>query len=391
MSNTNYNCDNLVNTFKFCIDRALKILDSQAITLSGGWDSRATCAVASILGKPINTVTFGVEKSSDVEIASTISNTLGFSHTLLKPEADFFISFHQWAEKLIILSQGHVTIDLAFQIYMYDCMSRLYTVVIDSAGCEFRRGIRARHAARTAKCTSDITKFLLSMYSTGIWSEDYIGKDFYHIYPLTSQNKLTRWLDFLSCKTYEEQIDAFSMYELWAHSYAHGYPLQTSIIACRMPFSDNEFYDELLNSSQDIRWSHKLHRAVIHKFAPQLEKIPFSYAHCKVYYGESLICFIPLIYHKIISSVESKKGLSWLSLFDNSKPFRPFHKWYSNELENYVYNMLTSSLVASSEYFNAQGVLNLLNKQKLEKKDYSRGINVLLTLIHLTHYVKSFK
>lgn len=389
-TNTLHNCDELVNAFQFCNNRALKKANAPVITLSGGWDSRSTCAAASALNVPIETVTFGVKKSTDVEVASSVAGALNFSNILLEPQHNFFSSFHEWADKVIILSQGHATIDLAFQIYLYDRMSKQFPAVLDSAGCEFRRGIRAKRTLLTAKHTGDITRFLLSMYSTGIWNNSIIEKDFFHAHASITETKLTQWLDSLTCSTYDEKIDTFFYKELWAHSYAHGYPLQTDFIACRMPFSDNEFYDLFLQSSKDIRWSHKFHRSVINKFAPKLKHIPISYGHCKVPYGESVLYYLPVIYHKLILNGGSKKGLLWLKSFDNYRPFRPYNQWYCNELEGYISDMLDSS-IASTGYFNIHGVRDLLNAQKTGLRDYSHRINILLTLTHLVQYIKSFQ
>jgi hypothetical protein len=334
-------------------------------------------------------VTYGVTGSADAELAALVAENLHVRHMLITPEKGFFDSFSDWTRKVIALSNGHATIDLAFQIYVYDRLSEHFPAVLDSAGCEFRRGIRGRLAAARAKCTHDISIFLTTMYATGIWNETMIDADFYHTHASATIGKLTDWLDTLQCATYRGLVDAFSTSELWAHHYAHGYPLQTNVIACRMPFSDNEFYDTLLAAVSDIRWSHRFHRGVIRRFAPSLERIAVSHGSCKVPYGESITRYVPLLYHGALSHLASTEPLSWLRSFDNYKPFRPYHHWYSNELEEYVSDTLSSATVR--EYVNPSGINDLLRRQHREPVDHSHGISILLTLVHLLEYARGFR
>jgi len=381
----------MIETFRQCLDRALRRSSSVGISLSGGWDSRATCSVAASSGVPFRAATFGVEGSTDVSIARSVARALRIQHTVLEPHGDFFESFHDWARKVIILSSGHAMVDLAFQIYMYERMLEQFPTVIDSAGCEFRRGIRALRTAETAKRTEDVTRFLTSMYATGIWNETLINDDFFRRHATATGDRLTRWLDSLSLSSYEDQIDAFSSKELWMHHYAHGYPLQTNVIGCQMPFSDNEFYDLFLQSSHDIRWSHVFHHSVIHQFAPQLERLPISHGHVKVRYGESMTRYAPIAYHRVISRAASIGPMRWLRRFDNYKPFRPYHEWYGGNLDAYVQDTLFASERTMSPYINISRVRDLLEIQRRTSQDVSHPISIVLTLAHLLEYVSGFR
>ncbi|GEM_PF-2611637 len=388
-TNTLDDVDALVDSFQFCVDRAVRRSGNAAVTLSGGWDSRATCSIVPKVNSPVCTVTYGVKESTDAEVAHLVAETLHIPHLLITPEKKFFDSFSDWAQKVISLSNGHATIDLAFQTYIYERLSEQFPAVLDSAGCEFRRGIRARLAARHAKCTEDISTFLTTMYATGIWNDSIINTDFYRSYSSATRRKLVNWLDASPATTFEEQIDVFLTRELWAHHYAHGYPLQTNIIACQMPFSDNEFYDLFLQAVPDIRWTHRFHEAVIRRFAPRLERIPISYGSCRVPYGESMRRYLPVLYHVALSRLASTKPLFWLGWLDNYKPFRPYHRWYSDQLETYVADMLCSTTARG--YLNTGGISGLLKAQKHELHDDSHRISILLTFVHLLEYTRSFQ
>jgi hypothetical protein len=274
---------------------------------------------------------------------------------------------------------------------MYDRMTQLYSSVIDSAGCEFHRGIRARQTVQAAKRTEHVSRFLTNMYSTGIWNNNTIGTDFFRKHASRTESELTEWLDSLGPVSRMDQIDAFTSKELWAHHYAHGYPLQTSIIACQMPFSDNEFYELFLQSSSDIRWTHAFHSAVIRRFAPKLERIPISHGHIKVPYGEAITRYVPVVYHRVISRAASVGTLSWLRRLDNYMPFTPYYRWYGHELESYVQDMLGDSTLSTSGYINVESVLHLCEIQKKQQQDLSHPITIALTLAHLLEYVKNLR
>jgi len=383
--------DSMVETFIACNNRAIEKRPGSVVALSGGWDSRATIAVLSHHPKLLSVMTFGEPGSTDVTLATQISHKLQLRHSIISSSAGFFDRFRTLANDVITHGSGHTTIDIAFQMNAFHTLAGTTPMLLDSAGCEFRRGIRAKIAAKNAKSSDDITDFLLSMYATGVWNSDIVGKDFYHQESHSTHERLTGWLESLSLPAYEEQIDAFSWYELWAHHYAHGYPLQTSVIACHMPYSDNEFYDLFLQADRSIRWSHRFHEAVISSQQPLLEHVPISYGHVSVPYGEHPLRYVPMAYHKFISSVSRRSGMQWLEQFDNAKPFRPYHTWYVNELSAYVEEMLFNDGFLSSGFVRKEGIRSLLQRQKLSSHDLSHSISMLLTLAHLVEYVKRMR
>lgn len=381
--------DDMMEAFEFCTERAINMRPNASVALSGGWDSRATWAVLGKRSERPTAMTFGEARSTDVEIASAIARTLDLAHLIVEPSDRFFRSFPELAKKTIILGNGHVTVDLAFQLYAFEQLSPQFEMLLDSAGCEFRRGVRARRAVESASQTADITNFLTSMYATGIWNRDCIARDFFDAHKNDTPIRLTSWLERLECDSYRAQVDAFSSQELWAHHYAHGYPLQTSVIACHMPYSDNEFYDLFLRSGDDTRWSHTFHQAVIAKNAPELESIPISHGHCRVPYGDSPFRYATVLYHSIIQRAASVPPTRWLRRFDSWRPFRPYHRWYVEELASYVGEILETNRESLNNYLNYNGVGALLERQKKRGLDLSHGISILLTLAHLVEYVDS--
>ena len=254
-----------------------------------------------------------------------------------------------------------------------------------------RRGIRAQRTAQHAKRDSDITDFLISMYQTGVWNEALLTRRFLSETSDTTSKRLTGWLEQLECNSWEEKIDAFSYDELWSHSYAHGYPFQTSVIACRMPYTDNEFYDLYLLADSVVRWSHKFQDAVILRLAPELKRIPISYGHIAVPYGESYRRYAPALYHLGLTRLSTSLHANWLLRFDNSKPFRPYHRWYNSELLSYIREMLFNGSLERTGIINMKGVENLLKHQMSTMADHSRPIHILLTFAHLIEYVHSFQ
>jgi len=387
--NSHRSLDDVVEVFRERVSRTVNMPGNAVVTLSGGWDSRATCSALAGHEAPVHTVSYGAPGSADTEIGGTIARELRFEHSLISPENDFFDAFERRARDLIAMSNGHATIDLAFQTYVYERLSGQFDAVIDSAGCEFRRGVRARMAVRFATRTEDITRYLTTMYATGVWNEKLVRKEFVHHHETCTFDRLTRWLGTFPAGRFAEKIDAFSTDELWAHHYAHGYPLQTGIIGCRMPFSDNIFYDAFSSAEDDVRWSHLLHRTVIRKYASELEKIPISYGSCKVPYGESVIRFVPILYHQAVAKLASRPFLRSMRSLDNYKPFRPYHIWYTRELEEYVNDTLHS--LSAGTYLNPQGIRELLKDQKEGKRDASHSVSVLLTLAHLLDYERTLR
>src|SRR5258706_4986493 len=242
--------EQMMTTYEACTQRTVDRFSHTAVALTGGWDTRATWAVLGECRERIPAMTFGVKVSSEIEVASAIARRLHLDHLVIEPDHDFLDSFEKLAEKVIMLGNGHVTVDLAFQLYAFDRVAERYQRVLDSAGCEYRRGRRARMTAATAKSANDVASFLLSAHATGIWNPQCVSEALFHGHHQATRKNLAGWLEDVvsdhpssATERYAEQIDAFCSRELWGHSYAHGYHFQTNVVACSMPNCDNEMYD----------------------------------------------------------------------------------------------------------------------------------------------------
>jgi glutamine amidotransferase-like protein len=366
--------------------RAVERFPRTAAALSGGWDTRATWAVLKEYRECVPAMTFGVRDSHEVEVASAIARRLCLDHAVIEPDQEFFNSFRELAEQVIMLGNGHVTVDLAFQLHVFERLADRYPRILDSAGCEFRRGRRAKVAAATASSSRELASFLLSSHGTGIWNASCISESLFHGNEHATREKLTGWLDDVSSpagatgpERCADQIDAFASRELWGHSYAHGYHLQTNVIACSMPYTDKEMYDLTLQASRSLRWSHGFQQSVIRRHASELELFPIVHGDHKIPYGEDLFSSIPALYYHLIRNISSHRGAHALDRINNGKPFRPYRRWYSGELREYVDDMLHTHALASSGFVNIKGIETLT--------DCSHGISVLLTLSHLVSYV----
>jgi asparagine synthetase B (glutamine-hydrolysing) len=102
--------DALVSTFRECVSRAVKRAPKIAITLSGGWDSRATvAALPATADAEVWAVTYGVPESSDARIARRVAERLHIPHELAPVDEAFFDNFSGWTDKVLKLSGGHAT------------------------------------------------------------------------------------------------------------------------------------------------------------------------------------------------------------------------------------------------------------------------------------------
>ena len=389
-SNLIHDTEEMVHAFEKCTCRAIDFRPNSVVALSGGWDSRATVAALKKSNANFTIMTFGEFESTDVNIARSIAQKLNLNHEIISPEQDFFDGFNTLAQKTISLGSGHTTVDIAFQLYAFERLAKKYSMVLDSAGCEFRRGLRAKLASQNAKKTSDITDYLTTMYSTGVWNDEIINKDFFEDNKQQTHHHLTTMLDDSSATSFEEQIDLFTWDELWCHHYAHGYPLQTNIIGCHMPYSDNMFYDLFLQSDTSIRWTYQFHENVINKNYSLLKTFPISHGNIKIPYGNSRLKYVPIVYHRIISKMSSLPALHWVKTLDNYRPFRSYNKWYTQQLEQHVIQMLRSSFGESQSFISINKALELIEIQKQSLTDRSHSISILMTLAHLMKYIKNF-
>ncbi|HTK81646.1 MAG TPA: hypothetical protein VL633_05095 [Bacteroidota bacterium] len=388
--NTGYGqADQLVDTFEMCTRRAVEQYPGCTATLSGGWDSRATWAILGRSGSDVVPSTYGVPKSTDITLAEDVSRELHLAHAVIYPDADFFRSFHDLAAEIIIRGNGHLPIDLAFQLYAYRKLSERFTMMLDSAGCEMRRGIRAQRAAQHGKRDIDLANFLISMYRAGL--ESVLTGEFLGDTCGDTARRITASFDRLPGVSQTEKIDSFSYHELWSHSYAHGYPMQSGLITVRMPYTDNEFYDQYLAAEPSVRWSHKFQHTVIERFAPELKNIPVAHGGIAIPYGETFAQYAPAAYHLALTTLVRSIHAPSLLAFDNNRPFRPYHRWYGNELRTYVREMLLGGLLREMNIFKMNEIETLIQRQETSALDFSRSLHSLLTLAHLQEYVRNHR
>lgn len=381
----------LANALEFCAKRAVSRWSRPIVALSGGWDSRATWAALKGSRHLAKAMTFGEYGSTDLTIASAVARSLEVPHIIIEPSERFFRSFPELAHRSIALGNGHLLIDYAFQLFIFEELAEDFDMLLDSAGCEFRRGIRAKIAAKKGSGTSEVPAYVASLYSTGIWSLDYIDRSFYFDNTGPTTERLAAWGEHDSTDSFYDAVDTFSWAERWGHYYAHGYSLQTNIIGGHLPYYDHEFYDLYLRAARSVRWSHEFQRSVIHRYAPELREIPLSYGGCKTRHGDDLLRYGPILYHKVISGISSLPLAHWLKNIDNYKPFLPFHRWYVRELADYVQDMIYGARLRASGILNIDGVTRLLERQNSTYVDLSSQLHVLLTLAHLLEYVQELK
>jgi hypothetical protein len=98
--------------------------------------------------------------------------------------------------------------------------------------------------------------------------------------------------------------------------------------------------------------------------------------------------YIPVIYHQALSRIAPENSPVWLRALDTYKPFRPYHRWYADQLSTYVDDTLHSSLAQG--ILNPAGVEILLRSARSGLHDPSHAISILITFVNLLSYTRSF-
>ncbi len=103
-----------------------------ALSLTGGWDTRALISTLHKLGCPVPCFTFGgaYRDSMDVTLAAKIAASLDLRFTKMYLEQDFFRDFATYASKAIFMSDGVANVFQTHAVYLFSRVRELVPLVL---------------------------------------------------------------------------------------------------------------------------------------------------------------------------------------------------------------------------------------------------------------------
>lgn len=261
------------------------------VALSGGWDSRST--LACLLGRGIKpeVMTIGTPESTDMRIAEHIASHYGLEHHRVYLNVAMSEKLPALLDESILAGNGMMSPFAIHELFVHAQMQSRTGGIIDSAGCEIRRGLKLRLLLKASRGNDASVNRFLQVYRTefdaSVFS-DAVMSGCHEGFRSTQANESS------SCgivdKLFEECV--------WGNHYAHSYAAEVQRLESLMPMYDASLMKQYKSLPARDRWSRAIPRKVIEKEQPQLLEFPISRGGLSVHADGELRAALHVLLHR---------------------------------------------------------------------------------------------
>lgn len=275
-----------------------------ATALSGGFDSRVTWSIIDALKLNDHTTayTHGLPQSTDIKIARKIAAVLHASHHEYIFDDDLINSLPKYWERTVLQSDGAAGIDSAIVYRAWEEQAKHFKIVLDSHGGPiYRRQILKGRETVQSNGGESAATFLLQMLGSPLRTSPVLKKELREKAIAEGLQTIHRFLEKNRSTTLGDTIDQYYLQVMSAERYAQTANMQMNFIGLSHPLLTPKAFDLVQKLSIRERRKNAVHRYVIHRASPVLERIPLDNSGAMVSYrGFELFRYMPAVWEKII-------------------------------------------------------------------------------------------
>ncbi|MBL0176484.1 MAG: hypothetical protein IPP94_14670 [Ignavibacteria bacterium] len=304
--------DDVIDLYAQALERVFAEHSNAAVALSGGWDTRATLAVLLGLGRTPTLMTFGVEGSTDLSIARVLARRSGLPHRVLLFGDEFVHAMHEYLARLARAGNGLATPMAAHEVHINTVLAREFDTLVDSAGCEFRRGYRMRRSMDGAPDAHAVARVFLASHERGLWNRGVLSDSMLREGGESERTLLSR---FDPSASKDDTVDALFGTYVWNGHYAHSYNSQAHAMHCSMPMYDPAVHAAFLALPKEQRWGKDFQIRAMKRFRPELLRVAISHNGMRVPPTDALWTKVPaLARHALATKLSRTFGIeaAWL-------------------------------------------------------------------------------
>lgn len=358
-------------TFKSLLPRYFGPVETLAMSVTGGLDSRMILACLSLAPGSLPCYTFdGMGKETyDVSIGRQVATACGHPHRVVRLGQEFLSNYPSYAEKTVYISEGYHDVCGAHDIY-FNRVARTIAPIRMSGkfGSEIVRWSRHLKVSPPSLVLFDK------------WFRKYVDM---------AANSLARIEDF-------NRLSFAAFVEIPLHEYGR-LAVERSQLIFRTPYMDNDLVRLMYRGLQTITDPDQIPLRIIRKCKPQIMRIKTDRGFRRkdglvswitkhfywtiLYKGDWFFTYMPQRYSKL-GRVLEQLGLG--RLFRGRHIITNYRSWFQHELRGYVSDILLSCRARSRDYINAKELEKMLYLHLAGQRCYLFEINKALTaeLIH---------
>jgi hypothetical protein len=316
--------DDVLDIYADALAAAIAASERPAVALSGGWDTRATLAVLRGRGLQPTLMTFGVPGSTDLVIAQRAAALAGLPHHVLRFEESFMRAMHEHLALLARSGNGLATPMAAHEVWVNRALAPHFDMLVDSAGCEFRRGHRIQRRIAAADGPRGAAALFLATHETGIRSAARLSRSFLR----TAADAEHLLLDAGAAQpTKDDAVDGMFRRYVWDGHYTHSANSQANILLCRMPMYDPSVYAAFLALPPAQRWGKDFQLRAIRRWMPELLRLPVSHGGMAVPARDDFASKLPALLRHRLASAMAQHAPSLTSRIDSYHGHLDYPGW----------------------------------------------------------------
>lgn len=353
-------------TFRRILPRYITQPEALGIALTGGLDSRMIMAcLPSLPHKPV-TYTFAgrTENLLDARIAERVAATLGLEHRVLRLDDDFLVNFGQWLDRSVYLSDGCCSATGTHELYFNRLAAQLAPIrLTGNYGSEVFRSVSTfkplglDSALLTPEMATQVNAVVAERRSAPV-------------HPVT-----------------------FAAFQEIPASLVGTLFTGRSQVSFRTPYLDNDLVKLAYRAPLASRSSPLPALRLIETANPILAKLPTDRGQIGTTGGAAWFCrrafaemtFKMDYYHTeglpgVFSPLNPFLALAKYTGLLGLHKFLPYAGWFRSNLNPYVKEVLSDQRSRDIPYFSPVFLRRMLDKHSARTRNYTREINIALTL-----------
>jgi len=249
-----------------------------AISLSGGYDSRALiAAVDKPKRRSLITLSYGIPRCHDVEIAAEVATSLGTTHIYIPIDADESVAPHP--EEVVYLTDGmHPMIHNSYVAPLFG-KARLHLDVI-SEGLAAGTTLAGRWIDKRVLQAKDRTQLAEILTSRRPFSDQMMARLFRDEYYQRIEDAPGTHIANSLAAEVEHPANLFDYHMIHnmirRTQFVGSTTLVQNFVETCPPTFDVDFFDVILRVPPELRSQHRIYRTLLKKLDPELARIPYN-------------------------------------------------------------------------------------------------------------------
>ena len=374
--------DELVQSFKKAVKIRMKDNLRYGIALSGGLDSRSVVgAIDKEKRKDIVTITFGIPRCDEANIAEVVSNVAGTKHIFIPIDPDEVLT--PYPEKVVYLTECVIPIHVSHLVFVYDKLNSYVDVVFDGLALDLLLG--GSYLKKQVFEVKNDAELLEILNTKRVFSNDMMAKLFVDSYfskikdaPLMSI-KSTLGKGLVHPGNKYDYIMLQNHVRRWTFC---GGNIVRNIAEQIPPTYDNNFIDIILRIPPELRFRHRIYRKFLKKLAPELARIPYNNTMIRAD-APAILWRLASLY---LSVKERFKKLMWefsggKLYLPNKRDYAPVGEWLrvNQNWRKFARDTLLSDNACIKDYCRQDFIETLIEEHESGKNDHFMKINYLIT------------